>query len=124
MATRAVIAGEVNRRARGFIIAIANMTEEEKQDWYRDTDWLHETFWRWQSYRRPSLQWNHEHCLFCSQLIAEPSYRSPNVLHEAWTTTFLHPEGDPGYEWVCPSCFEQLRGVFAWGFIKTRELAP
>lgn len=95
----------------------ASMSEEEKQEWYRDTDWLHETFWRWETYRKPSPQWTHEHCVFCHQLIAELSYRSPEALQEAWVTSFIHPEGDRGYEWVCPSCFEQLRDTFAWGVL-------
>ena len=93
------------------------MTEEEKQEWYRDTEWLHETFWRWEAYRKPSPQWNHEHCVFCEQLIVEPECKSVNAQHEDWTTTFLHPEGDIGYEWVCQSCFEQLCDTFAWGII-------
>lgn len=96
------------------------MTEDEKQEWYRDTDWLRETFWRWEAYCKPNPKWTHEHCVFCNQLIAEPSDGSSKALHEAWVTTFVHPEGDPGYQWICPSCFEELRDTFAWGVIKPR----
>lgn len=98
------------------------MTAEEKEEWYRDTDWLHETFWRWKAYRKPSPSWNHEHCVFCHQLIAEPGYGSANVLHEAWTTIFINSDGDTGYEWVCPSCFEQLRETFCWGVTGESDL--
>ncbi len=97
------------------------MTEEEKQEWYQDTDWLHETFWRWEAYRKPCAGWNHEHCVFCARTIAEPDYSDPTALHEAWTTNFVHPEGDMGYEWVCPSCFEQLRDTFCWGVVEAQE---
>lgn len=91
------------------------MTEEEKQDCYRDVDWLHETFWRWAAYQQTSPGWTHEHCVFCDRRIAEPGYGGADALHEAWTTIFTHPEGDAGYEWVCASCFEQLRETFCWG---------
>ena len=91
------------------------MTEQEKREWFRHTDWLREAIWRWEVYRKPSPTWDHEHCVFCDRVIAEPSASRQGVLHEAWTTNFVHPEGDAGYEWVCPSCFEQLRETFAWG---------
>ncbi len=95
------------------------MTQEEKQEWYRDTDWLHEAFWRWEIYRKPSASWCHEHCVFCDQIIAEPGYGNAKALHEAWTTIFVQPDGGKGYEWVCPACFEQLRETFCWGVIKS-----
>ena len=90
------------------------MTEEEKQENYQDADWLHDAVWRWETYKKPRPSWDHEHCVFCNQRIAEADYGNPEALQTAYTTSFSDEEGVEGYEWVCPSCFEQLRAVFRW----------
>lgn len=106
-----------------FPLVGVKMTDKDKQAWYRDTDWLHETFWRWETYGQPSPEWNHEHCVFCNRRIAEAGGSDPETIHEAWTTTYADSDGDTGYEWVCPSCFDQLQDTFAWRVIKPREPA-
>ena len=90
------------------------MTEEEKQENYQDAEWLHDAVWRWETYKKPRPSWDHEHCVFCSQRIAEADYGDSEALETAYATIFMDEEGDAGYEWVCPGCFAELKGIFRW----------
>jgi hypothetical protein len=53
--------------------------------------------------RRPG--WDHDHCSFCYAKLMEG--QAADVLDEGYAT-------EDGYYWVCPSCFEDFREMFAW----------
>ncbi len=99
------------------------MTDDERQREYRDADWLRDAVWQWQAYQKSNRSWNREHCVFCWRRIAEADYGDADALQEAWTTTCLQPEGDAGYEWVCPDCFRELKDTFRWRTVETRDTA-
>ena len=56
-------------------------------------------------YKQPSATWDHEHCAFCWQKIAEAHVR--DSVHEG----FVFPDER---NWVCPQCFADLSKHFEW----------
>lgn len=59
-------------------------------------------------YKQPSDHWDHEHCVFCWQKIAEPKIL--DSVHEGYVLKVkLGHE-----EWVCPECFADLSQHFGW----------
>lgn len=89
---------------------------------------------RWQAYKAPSPEWNHDHCKGCWVTFAErPSEWSDAVYTEGWVTLWpvsgtAHEEaalvakwraagrvlvaprrGGFQLDWLCPECFEACR---------------
>ena len=54
-------------------------------------------------FKQHSATWDHEHCAFCWQKIAEQHI--PDSVQEGYTL---------GDDWVCPQCFGDLAGYFNW----------
>jgi len=102
---------------------------------------------RWQRYKEPSPQWNHDHCSGCWARFAERPEEWQDLVHtEGWVT--LWPVGDTAKEeaktisefraagkvivpspelkgfqldWLCPKCFEETREQL--GFVVDPEHA-
>jgi len=95
---------------------------------------------RWQAWRKPSSDWDHDHCLVCWSRFAEPDdgWTDPVLHFEGWLTVwkvpaepgrdFLDEMEEAGYKvarspktnnymrgWFCPECFTLYRDEL--GFI-------
>lgn len=71
------------------------------------------TRFRWREYVAPKPEWNHDHCLFCwakfvprSEEGKEWLSRDTHTIYFAGYAT-VEPSGS-GFEWVCPSCFDDF----------------
>jgi hypothetical protein len=62
-------------------------------------------------YARWSKSWDHDHCAACSAKFAESD--GPDILHEGYATGDDYPKG-AGYEWVCQTCFQDLKTDLRW----------
>jgi hypothetical protein len=59
----------------------------------------------WRRYKAYSETWEHDHCAFCGEKLAEGD--NPNALHEGYATK-------DNYFWVCKQCFYDFREMFEW----------
>ncbi len=64
---------------------------------------------RWQEYRAPRADWDHDHCAFCWAKFMEGS--APNVQHAGYTTADTK-------HWICKQCFMDLRERFKWKVVE------
>lgn len=62
-------------------------------------------------YVRWSESWDHDHCAACWVKFSE--IEGPESEREGYATREDYPKG-VGYEWVCPTCFEDLKGDMLW----------
>jgi hypothetical protein len=67
--------------------------------------------WRRKRYRPWSDTWDHDHCIGCWAKFAELD--APDALHEGYATCEDWKHG-ADYDWVCPSCFADLREAMGW----------
>ena len=58
----------------------------------------------WRRYKQPRPEWDHDHCEFCWAKFAEIA--GPEILDAGFVTT--------DDKWVCPTCFEDFKDLFAW----------
>lgn len=65
------------------------------------------------AYRRYAKNpyWDHDHCEFCSAKFTVEAL--PDTLQEGYATL-------DEYHWVCPTCFEDFKDLFAWTVSPTR----
>jgi hypothetical protein len=82
-------------------------TTEIKDDWRINGQekYLKDGEWSWKKYKRYRKDWDHDHCAFCSEKIAEDEVAE--ALHEGYST-------NDDYYWVCEGCFEDFRKMFGW----------
>ena len=60
--------------------------------------------------------WDHDHCAMCGAKLSAVSL--PDSLDEGYATTSSYPRG-AGYEWVCPSCFDDFAEELGWRAVGT-----
>jgi hypothetical protein len=66
-------------------------------------------------YKRPSAEWDHDHCEFCWATFTEPDYSDdPADLHEGYVA-------NNGYHWICDACFQDFHERFKWQVIDARD---
>jgi hypothetical protein len=70
--------------------------------------------WRFQRYTKWSEDWDHDHCGACWAKFAE--FEGSQILHEGYATCEDYPRG-ARYEWICKSCFDDLRDDMQWSAI-------
>ena len=58
--------------------------------------------------------WDHDHCAACWAKFAE--FEGPDILHEGYATGEDYPRGS-GYEWVCKTCFDDLKHDMRWSAV-------
>jgi hypothetical protein len=82
------------------------------------TDWrldnvrgLESLRFRRKQYRRRSESWDHDHCAACWAKFAE--FDAPDILHEGYATCEDYKHG-ADYDWLCATCFNELRNVMDW----------
>lgn len=92
------------------------MTEEEKQQEYKDADWLCDTAWRWMRWHPPHPGWDHDHCFFCNAHICDSPHLR-DALRECWRHDY--PDDSGNYESMCATCFDELRSMFRWIVMET-----
>ena len=56
-----------------------------------------------EKYKRPSPEWDHDHCQFCWEKFMEEGFEG--TLHEG----YVSKEGD---RWVCFQCFDDFKEKF------------
>jgi hypothetical protein len=66
-------------------------------------------------YTRWSERWDHDHCAACWAKFAE--FEGPDILHQGYATCDDYPKG-AGYEWVCQTCFDDLKDDIEWSAVK------
>jgi hypothetical protein len=62
-------------------------------------------------YTRWSESWDHDHCAACWAKFSE--FEGLENQHAGYATRDDYPKG-AGYEWVCQSCFEDLKEDMRW----------
>jgi hypothetical protein len=62
-------------------------------------------------YHRWSESWDHDHCSACFIKFSELD--GPDIQHEGYATCDDYRLG-ARYEWVCQSCFEDLKHDLLW----------
>lgn len=62
----------------------------------------------WKRYRRPSPEWDHDHCNFCWKKFAELT--EPEILHDGYAT-------EDEYHWVCADCANDFADRFSFKFV-------
>lgn len=65
-------------------------------------------------YTRWSESWDHDHCAACWAKFAE--FEGPDIQHEGYATCD-DPRG-AGYDWICQSCFDDLKDDMQWTMAK------
>jgi hypothetical protein len=63
---------------------------------------------RWERWRRPHADWDHDHCLFCQVCICD----SGNPGHYAHAFVKVSPSRET--VWVCRSCFKLASQALEW----------
>jgi len=85
---------------------------QPEQDWRMDKcKRLRAVALRRKKYSAPSKQWDHDHCAACWAKFADLD--DPEILHEGYATTADYKLG-ADYDWICPTCFAELRDVMNW----------
>jgi hypothetical protein len=107
----------------------------EPLDWRLETQeepWMYGASFRWERYRAPTADWDHDHCALCwakfmdadqkdvlrEGYVFRPAGPSSAVTSEDERTTYAgghrivaSPTHD---EWICPACFEDFKDRFKW----------
>lgn len=80
-------------------------------DWRRQGQerYLRGATWSFQPYRPPRVDWDHDHCEFCSDKFS----LAPGDLRAGYTTS-------NGAHWVCESCFADFRDELSWNLAPSR----
>jgi hypothetical protein len=65
-------------------------------------------------YRKPSDNWDHDHCQVCWRTIAESV--GEDVNHAGYASTATE-KWRADYHWICPECFEQYREHMRWAVV-------
>lgn len=55
--------------------------------------------------------WDHDHCAACWAKFAE--FEASDIQRQGYATSDDYPKG-AGYEWVCQTCFDDLKGDLKW----------
>lgn len=83
-----------------------------------ETDWridsckrLKGVAFRRKAYHAPSAAWDHDRCAACFAKFADSE--EPEILREGYATTEDYKMG-ADHDWVCPSCFSDLREAMEW----------
>ena len=63
---------------------------------------------KWMTWKPSRLDWDHDHCAFCTDEISDAPIDEHTKHNAAWVTA------DDEYHWVCPSCFDEFRSRFGW----------
>jgi hypothetical protein len=66
-------------------------------------------------YTQPSDTWDHDHCAGCNAKFAE--FEAPDILHHGYTTCDDYVHG-PEYDWICETCFQDLRQDMQWTVVQ------
>jgi hypothetical protein len=97
----------------------------QPDDWRRmgQEDQLRGAHLTWKRYQALRVDWEHEHCVFCTRKFLDEHYsdwaaeqlreRPDQDLSAGYTT----PEQDghkAGDVWICADCFEDFRDELAW----------
>jgi len=70
--------------------------------------------WQFRRYARWSENWDHDHCAACWAKFAE--FAGLDIQHEGYATSDDYPKG-AGYEWVCTTCFNDLKEDMGWSVV-------
>lgn len=81
-----------------------------ERDWRTYTaQWIEGEKLQRRTWQQWTKDWDHDHCIGCGATFAEGS----DHLQDGYTTTSAFRNG-AGYEWVCPTCFSDLKDEMGW----------
>ncbi len=81
-----------------------------ENDWrVNNADSIHGEKLQRRQWKQWTERWDHDHCSGCWATFSN----DPADLHEGYTTTSAFRNG-AGYEWVCPTCFDELKDAMEW----------
>jgi hypothetical protein len=66
-------------------------------------------------WRKWSEQWDHDHCAACGAKFAE--FEGEGIQKVGYATTEAYQRGAE-YEWVCETCFDELKEQLGWYEVK------
>ena len=67
---------------------------------------------RWQAYRAPRPDWDHDHCEGCMAKFAEID--GEDVLREGYASDARFKDRPGYYDWICADCFRDLKEELNW----------
>jgi len=67
---------------------------------------------RWQTYRAPRTDWDHDHCEGCVAKFAEID--GEDILHEGYASDVRFKDRPGYYDWICADCFRDLKDEMKW----------
>lgn len=75
--------------------------------------WMEGKTWHHSQYIQPRPEWDHDHCIFCWQRLAEPTAGFSDAQFDGYTD-------DEDYHWMCNKCFgdlfEHLKERLLWSY--------
>ena len=85
------------------------MKKKIMEDWrlQGQEKYLKEKILQKKTYEKPRPDWDHDHCEFCWQKIAEKNDNIKDSIHEGYYDESIN-------KWVCPGCFEDFKNSFNW----------
>jgi hypothetical protein len=88
------------------------MVAEDPNQWRIDNALhLKDIRLQFRPYTRWSESWDHDHCAACWATFAEID--GPGFQHDGYATCDDYKLG-AHYEWVCKTCFHDLKGEMQW----------
>lgn len=66
---------------------------------------------RFKVWKKASETWDHDHCVGCWAKFAE--FDGPEILKAGFATTESYARGAE-YDWVCETCFNELKAELGW----------
>lgn len=70
----------------------------------------------WCSYKKPSQEWDHDHCEFCGVKFMEASDATgEDILHEGYQTL------DENGHWICKQCYQNFSGQFMFRVVDSSK---
>jgi hypothetical protein len=105
---RSLQSGAIAEAAGGGVI----MTMDPNKQWRLDNaNRLNGLRLQFRRYKRWSESWDHDHCAACWAKFAE--FHGPDILHQGYATGDDYPKG-ACYEWICETCFQDLKNDMRW----------
>jgi len=95
------------------------VTTDPNKQWRIDnSDHLKGLRLQFRHYTRWSESWDHDHCAGCWAKFAE--FNGEDIQHQGYATCDDYPKG-ACYEWICITCFEDLKDDMQWSAVEHQD---
>jgi hypothetical protein len=89
------------------------MADDLRLEHLRTQPFLRGVRFRFAKYRAYRPSWDHDHCAGCWVKFMEHGSEREPIQTEGYTTGEDYEKG-PEYEWVCRTCFADLKDAMGW----------